>query len=116
VKVTVIATGFDAVDRVAREEHAQYTRQTLAPLTVQSQVSRPSYASSTSRVAPAAAAQEAPQSVPATRRPHYANEVRPAVAAQPQSQQRIAPRSERTTSFPSLDHDWDVPAFQRKGQ
>src|SRR5271170_1546837 len=43
VKVTVIATGFDAVERAAREEHAQYTRQTLAPLTVQSQVARPSY-------------------------------------------------------------------------
>ncbi|MGO9000178.1 MAG: cell division protein FtsZ, partial [Polyangiaceae bacterium] len=58
--------------------------------------------------------QEAP--APATRRPHYANEARPAAASQPPSQQRLAPRSERAVSFPSLDHDWDVPAFQRKQQ
>jgi cell division protein FtsZ len=114
VKVTVIATGFDAVDRVAREEHAQYTRQTLAPLTVPAQVARPSYVPSSNRIAPVV--QEVPQSVPATRRPLYANEARPAAAQQPASQQRLAPRTERAVSFPSLDHDWDVPAFQRKQQ
>jgi cell division protein FtsZ len=116
VKVTVIATGFDAVDRVAREEHAQYTRQTLAPLTMQSsQPARSAYVPSSR--APAAPPQEAPQSVPATRRPHYANETR-AIAAQPASQavpSRVTAR-ERAVSFPSLDNDWDVPAFQRKQQ
>jgi cell division protein FtsZ len=121
VKVTVIATGFDAVDRAAREEHAQYTRQTLAPLTMQSSQpsARSAYvpaASQPSRVAPVIHHQEAPQSVPATRRPLYASETRAAAAqAQPQSQQRLTQR-ERPVSFPSLDHDWDVPAFQRKQQ
>src|SRR5271155_782714 len=114
VKVTVIATGFDAVDRVAREEHAQYTRQTLAPLTAPAPVARPSYVPSSTGIAPVG--QEGPQSAPATRRPLYANEARPAAAQQPPSQQRLAPRSERAGSFPSLDHDWDVPAFQRKQQ
>jgi cell division protein FtsZ len=114
VKVTVIATGFDAVDRVAREEHAQYTRQTLAPLTMQSQSApRSSYVPSSNRVAPVIH-QEPPQNVPATRRPLYSSEPRTA-AAQPQSQQRPSTR-ERPVSFPSLDNDWDVPAFQRKQQ
>ena len=53
----------------------------------------------------------------ATRRPLYTSETRTAAAAQSssQGQQRPAVR-ERPVSFPSLDHDWDVPAFQRKQQ
>jgi cell division protein FtsZ len=117
VKVTVIATGFDAQDRAALEERAAYPRQTLAPLTVPSQAARPAYVQVPARSTVQPVAQEAPVSVPATRRPVYGNDVRAAAAPpQPQSQQRVAPRSERATSFPSLEHDWDVPAFQRKGQ
>src|SRR5277367_4360963 len=131
VKVTVIATGFDAADRVAREEHAQYTRQTLAPLTVQSQPApRSSYVPASvrgsaatflapervsARVAPVAHP-EAPQSVPATRRPLYSSETRAAAAAQSAPSQARPVTRERAVSFPSLDHDWDVPAFQRKQQ
>ncbi len=119
VKVTVIATGFDAVERAAREEHAQYTRQTLAPLTMQSSHPAPRTtfipAASSNRVAPVAHPEPA-VSVPATRRPLYTTEVRAAAAStQPQGQPRPSTR-ERSVSFPSLDHDWDVPAFQRKQQ
>jgi cell division protein FtsZ len=121
VKVTVIATGFDSAEREqALEAQASGQRQSLAPQTIPSaqprslgQSSRPQLES-----APAASA----------RRPVHAHEARTQAAS---SQQRPvlrdrgalfseAPRESsaglRTAQdpFPNLDHDWDVPAFQRK--
>src|ERR1700734_878929 len=58
VKVTVIATGFDAAERSAREEHAQYTRQTLAPATMHSSAPRSVFASPSTRAAAPAAPPE----------------------------------------------------------
>ena len=122
VKVTVIATGFDAVERAAREEHAQYTRQTLAPLTTSQPAPRSTIIAPPARVAPVAhpVHAEVRETVPATRRPLYSTErvsAVPASASSPaHSQSRPAPREQRSVSFPSLDHDWDVPAFQRKQQ
>ncbi len=122
VKVTVIATGFDAVDRTSREEHAQYTRQTLSPLTVPSQQPRSSYVpASSARSAPPVHHEAQPASVPITRRPHYAQEARTAAASMnPAPASRTAASApagrERPVNFPSLDHDWDIPAFQRKQQ
>jgi cell division protein FtsZ len=115
VKVTVIATGFDAVDQVGRTEHAAFSRPSVAPATMHSSATRSSFAPPASRAA-VSHAQSAPEqvAVATSRRPHYAAEARTAVAAQPTSQAR--PRSERSVSFPSLDNDWDVPAFQRKNQ
>ena len=48
------------------------------------------------------------------RRITHAHDARTAApASQPQSR---FPSRERATSFPAMDQDWDVPAFQRKGQ
>jgi cell division protein FtsZ len=117
VKVTVIATGFDVEARAQAQEMA--ARQSLAPQTLHSipqasprfsPASRPTLSSSSE--VPAMSA----------RRPAHAHEAR----VQSQGQARIplrgeaapAPRSQREpqTQFPALDHDWDVPAFQRKNQ
>ncbi|HEY2511586.1 MAG TPA: cell division protein FtsZ [Polyangiaceae bacterium] len=122
VKVTVIATGFDAQERAAREEHAQYTRQTLSPLTMSSPQAQPRSTyipqAAPARPAPAPAPvshhHEPPQPAPATRRPTYSTE-RVAASSQPPAQQRLPART-TSVNFPSLDHDWDVPAFQRKQQ
>jgi cell division protein FtsZ len=115
VKVTVIATGFDAVDQVGRNEQAAFSRPSVAPATMHSSATRSSFGPPPSRAA-ISHGQPAPEqvAVATSRRPHYAAEARTAVAAQPTSQAR--PRSERSVSFPSLDNDWDVPAFQRKNQ
>ena len=108
VKVTVIATGFDLADRAERQENA--ARASMAPpQTVPSRQARESY--------PGASSQRAPQSeqhVPAisARRPQSAHEAR----TQSAGQARLPIRSERPTgNFPNFDQDWDVPAFQRKG-
>jgi cell division protein FtsZ len=114
VKVTVIATGFDAVEQLARNEQASYSRQSVAPQTMHSSIPRSSFSQPASRASAPPPVQEQ-IAVATSRRPHYAAEARTAVAAQ-QPQSVARPRSERSVSFPSLDNDWDVPAFQRKGQ
>ncbi len=116
VKVTVIATGFDSP---------------AADVAAQNQSSRPSMASQTitslphRSLAAAAAARSASESpAQATRRPAQVQQA-PFMRTdghEPRSQgpmaaSRPAPRSMNAASsdgFPSLDHDWDVPAFQRK--
>jgi cell division protein FtsZ len=135
VKVTVIATGFDPVERVVAQEHAAFSRPTAPPLTMQSQQPRAStsaFAAPPPRSVPQAAPE--PAAVPSMRRPLYANEPR-AMNSHPLSSQGRLPmqgarhtqerhaqhapeahRERMATSFPSMDNDWDVPAFQRKQQ
>jgi cell division protein FtsZ len=111
VKVTVIATGFDAEERAMINESAQ--RISMAPQTVQSVQQRASYAPVSRQVSP-----ESLQAL-SSRRPTHSQEVRSQGSVPPPVPSRVPVRNERTTtaSFPSsLDHDWDVPAFQRKHQ
>src|SRR5579872_846670 len=113
VKVTVIATGFDQVDRdVALEAPA--ARVSMAPQTVSSPLGR-SMPSSAHRSAGELAAN--------VRRPSYSqptfgsrvDEGHPARSAPPAMPPRSAVRAiAAQDAFPNLDHDWDVPAFQRK--
>jgi cell division protein FtsZ len=119
VKVTVIATGFDTAEReIALEAHAQ--RQTLMPQTVPSAQPRSlNAAPPSSYTAPSSRPSIDPSVVPSMRRPAHQHEARTQAASQhPQSQQRppmsnMRPRPEQDP-FPHLDHDWDIPAFQRK--
>ncbi len=116
VKVTVIATGFDspAADVAAQN---QSSRPSMAPQTITSLPHR--------SLAAAAAARSAGENpAPATRRPAQVqqtpfmrNDGHEARPQGPMAASRPAPRSMSAASsdgFPSLDHDWDVPAFQRK--
>jgi cell division protein FtsZ len=108
VKVTVIATGFDAVQQqnerdsfAAAQAPMHLGRQTMqpAPQTVPSQQLR---------------ALTAPASEPRVAQPQPS--ARAAHAAEARQSQPRLPLRERTQSFPELDHDWDVPAFSRKQQ
>jgi cell division protein FtsZ len=134
VKVTVIATGFDAEERAAAvEAQAQSGRPSLIPQTVSSFQPRSMPAQSNMR--PPAES----MSVPSARRPAY-----PAQSADPRSHAPApsvsarAPQRERAPSFGDsvpqsaparsapaaqsaqqdvfVDHDWDIPAFQRKAR
>jgi cell division protein FtsZ len=112
VKVTVIATGFDAVERdVAMEATA---RGSVVPQTIGS-VQRSAAAPSSHRSAsdPVAAPARRAAPAPATfLRADERHDQRPQATA---SQSRPAARAPAAQDgFPSLDHDWDVPAFQRK--
>jgi cell division protein FtsZ len=115
VKVTVIATGFDAQERDAVVE-ASAGRPSTMPQTLSSAPPRPLGAPSSMRPM---------LEVPAmsSRRPMHSQTVRAAHDAQDaraQAPSTLPRPSSRTAaaavqdSFPSLDHDWDVPAFQRK--
>jgi len=110
VKVTVIATGFDAVQRAQERESAaafEQPRSSFAPpQTIPSQQLR-ALATPASSNRPAA-----PEAFPARRESQRAAH---AAEARRESQPRL-PIRERAQSFPELDHDWDVPAFSRKQQ
>jgi cell division protein FtsZ len=108
VKVTVIATGFDSAEReIAVEVPAQ--RPSLAPMTIPSQQPRSMALPSSMRPSIDAAA------VQSARRPVHAHDARTQASAPAPSTQRPAMRPVATQdAFPNLDHDWDVPAFQRK--
>jgi cell division protein FtsZ len=111
VKVTVIATGFDSAERAATEE-TQARASMAPPQTVPSgqRASSSYYAAPPSNMRPAA------PELPAisTRRTTHAHDAR---VQAPQSQARLPLRDRATAAnmFPS-DAEWDVPAFQRKGQ
>jgi cell division protein FtsZ len=132
VKVTVIATGFDVLERMASIDVAARVA-VSAPHTVPSmqmhshhahqrpsyghghmahppptRVPEPAYSERDARQAPAFASRRVQQA--SIQQPMPMNESR----VQPQST-RI-PVRERTSNFPAFDTDWDVPAFQRKGQ
>jgi cell division protein FtsZ len=111
VKVTVIATGFDSAERAATEE-AQARASMAPPQTVPSgqRTSSSYYAAPPSNMRPTAP--EIPTI--STRRTTHAHDAR---VQAPQSQARLPLRDRATAAniFPS-DAEWDVPAFQRKGQ
>ena len=108
VKVTVIATGFDAAEREAALE-VQASRATLMPQTMPSTMPRQSTMRPTVEAAAASS----------TRRPMHAHEAR--TQAAPMQQQRPVLRESALPAsrvaqdgFPNMEHDWDIPAFQRK--
>jgi cell division protein FtsZ len=126
VKVTVIATGFDTVERMIPIEHARAMSQSMAP--PQTVVSQQNPAQS-GYMRPAVRESMIPQV--STRRAQHAHEAR--TQAAPASQGRLPMSGARqleerpavsnrgtvervtTSGFPN-DVDWDVPAFQRKQQ
>jgi cell division protein FtsZ len=115
VKVTVIATGFDAAERELANEVPAH-RPSLVPQTLHSQ--QPQARSMTTPASMRPSMEPAPaQSV---RRSMHAHEVRTqhhqaSMAAPAPSTQRPQMRPAASQdAFPNLDHDWDVPAFQRK--
>jgi cell division protein FtsZ len=116
VKVTVIATGFDAQDRdVALEASA--ARASLAPQTMSSVPPRSLGAPSSMRPSlevPAMSSRR-PSHSQSLRAPHEAHDARDPRSLAPSSLPRPSARTAAVQdAFPSLDHDWDVPAFQRK--
>ncbi len=129
VKVTVIATGFEQIERMASlNEGARLSIQ--PPQTVPSMqyvpqasqhMSHPSHTSqrpvfqqqpSFQQQAPQAASRTS-ETAPAfsSRRIPAASESRVAPAST-----RVPSRERASSNFPAFDTDWDVPAFQRKGQ
>jgi cell division protein FtsZ len=115
VKVTVIATGFDGERDAVAEATA--TRASAAPQTIASLQTRSAHAQAAHAPPSMRPAMEAAM---AARRPPPAQ---PFMRAEERHDSRApssvpARSSARVASgqdvFPSLDHDWDVPAFQRK--
>ena len=127
VKVTVIATGFDAVERMQGLDSGARIQ---APRDMEIPVTHA--APQRMSAAPSRHAQHlfssAPPSRPSLSRPAMSaapqmREPAPAAAPQYQEVQRVQPASSRipvrersASNFPAFDTDWDVPAFQRKGQ
>jgi cell division protein FtsZ len=116
VKVTVIATGFDAAEREAAME-APAIRSTLVPQSASplSGRSAPAPASMRSHSDAAPSLRRPPAPQPSFGRTEERGEVR-APSSMPV---RTAARGAATAAaaqdgFPILEHDWDVPAFQRK--
>ncbi len=133
VKVTVIATGFDTIERMATmNEGARLSMP--APQTVPSMQYIPQQQP---HVAPPAYRSDGPQP---SQRPAYpqqqqhqqpqaasrASEAAPAFSSRripapadsraAATSTRVPTRERATSNFPAFDTDWDVPAFQRKGQ
>jgi cell division protein FtsZ len=113
VKVTVIATGFDGAEREAAVE-AMGGRSSLIPQTISSAPPR--------SLAAAVQARNAAEAMSASvRRPAPSQSGVVRHDSRPDSRAlasalvpRSTPRAAVQDGFPSLDHDWDVPAFQRK--
>jgi cell division protein FtsZ len=118
VKVTVIATGFDGVDREVALD-AMASRPSLIPQTVSSAPPRSLAAAAQARTgADPAGMSRRPQVPPqssAARTDGRAAGGAMASALVPRSAPRAASVAVQD-GFPSLDHDWDVPAFQRKSR
>ncbi len=123
VKVTVIATGFESADRMAAmDAGARVSVQVPATIPSVQMHQRPQqmqyaqHAAPQSYAPPPPASRHASEAAPAFSR-------RPAPPSQVMSGDRVAPSSARipvrdraATSFPAYESDWDIPAFQRKGQ
>ncbi len=129
VKVTVIATGFDTVERMASMSDGARLA-VSAPQTVPSahtyqqeprgyipqanpQMQMPMHHASQRSAYVPQPASRAGEQVPA-----FSSRRIPAPAESrgvPGSQ-RVSTRERPASNFPAFDTDWDVPAFQRKGQ
>jgi cell division protein FtsZ len=116
VKVTVIATGFDGESESVMA--AQAARQSAAPQSFASVQGRSSQAPSSAR--PSMPTAEAAM---ASRRPVPSQQGYAQQGYATRGDEQRAPSNVPTSRpvsrsgqdvFPSLDHDWDVPAFQRK--
>ncbi len=108
VKVTVIATGFDAIEQefALQQSAAQSQRIPAPPQTIQSAQPRPS-----AYAAPRERPSQAEIPATSTRRVQHAQEARSQAGSQP----RLPIRDRLGDGFSAaLDNDWDVPAFQRK--
>ena len=141
VKVTVIATGFDVGENfIANEAMASQRNSFNPPQTMTSRHVRDSgYGALTPRshqqpdhvpAISSRAAQPAPmtqQQAPVeSRRAAHTHDARVTQASAqgrlpirdmaPPSRERRGERDSGSGSFPAFDSDWDVPAFQRKGQ
>jgi len=124
VKVTVIATGFDTAHAEEMVEAAASSRVSASPQSLSMLSSSPRSTSYPS----VARERERPSQheIPAisTRRVQHAHEARTQAAHAPPSSQapqtlsqaKLPLRAEREPFPSALDHDWDVPAFQRKRQ
>jgi cell division protein FtsZ len=115
VKVTVIATGFDGIEREVAAEMAAGRASLASQVLPSLSALRTAPASATHRALEAAVANHRR---PAAPQPFARIDERPDPRVQaPAAQMRTAPRTAATQDgFPTLDHDWDVPAFQRKAR
>jgi cell division protein FtsZ len=126
VKVTVIATGFDAQEReaaleaqAARAAQSQRSLSVPAPAraTASTPGSRPGADAANAANATSARMRSMHSPSPFARE-HERTDARAHPSAQAQARPALREREDgaRTTqdAFPGLDHDWDVPAFQRK--
>jgi cell division protein FtsZ len=129
VKVTVIATGFDVAERMASMDQAsRLSLPSAPPATVPSMHMRDpmpsrqqhygqqpySQARPDHHHAPAFSNRRPPMSTPPMREAPVSREMHePRVAP---SSARLPIRERAAANFPAFDTDWDVPAFQRKGQ
>jgi len=124
VKVTVIATGFDVADRVLLQEAAARGQIPQAQPIPTHQLRDSSYnmrAPAYPSMRPQAPAYPE-HHVPAVARrsapPPYQQASAPPPSRQQQqpreTQEQRGARSDRGSSFPNFETDWDVPAFQRK--
>ncbi|MBX3233124.1 MAG: cell division protein FtsZ [Labilithrix sp.] len=130
VKVTVIATGFEELQKMASlDSHARIQMPSQQPQMQMSsapqQMSAPparhaqhlfssAPPSRQPASAPAYAQRRAMSAAPAMQHHHEAPQHQEVQRVQPTSQR--LPSRDRSSSFPAFDTDWDVPAFQRKGQ
>ncbi|HSY22398.1 MAG TPA: cell division protein FtsZ, partial [Polyangiaceae bacterium] len=124
VKVTVIATGFDGQANETIQQ-GQAARTTLVPQSALSGASP-----HRSLAAAAAARSNGDSAHPSMRRPAQppppafmqeggrpeARSQAPMPASRPAPRAMAAAAAATSDGFPSLDHDWDVPAFQRKAR
>ena len=125
VKVTVIATGFDTIERMASmNEGARLSMP--APQTVPSMqyipqasqhMGHPSHPSQRPVFQqPAAQQQAAPVARASETAPAFSSRRIPAAQERAPASARLPARERASSNFPAFDTDWDVPAFQRKGQ
>jgi cell division protein FtsZ len=127
VKVTVIATGFDgqANETIQQGHAARGSATSLAPQSALAGASP-----HRSLAAAAAARSNSDSAHPSMRRPAQppppafmqeggrpeARSQAPMPASRPAPRAMAAAAAATSDGFPSLDHDWDVPAFQRKAR
>ncbi len=124
VKVTVIATGFESADRMQAIDHnARVSVQVPATIPSVQMAPRAPQMQAYSQPAPQTYAPPAPVSrhpsdvAPAfSRRPPVPSQAHAGDGRVAPSSARIPVRERASTSFPAFEQDWDIPAFQRKGQ
>ncbi len=129
VKVTVIATGFDTIERMAAMGEGTRLSLPAGPQTVPSMQYIPQQAQQAHQHPGHASQRPVFQQQPTFQQQPQAStrtsEAAPAFSSRripAPSEARVVPASTRipareraSSNFPAFDTDWDVPAFQRKG-